>query len=720
MLSVCFLWHMHQPYYVDPTTRTAVMPWVRLHAVKGYWDMVCLLEEFPRMHVSMNLTPVLVKQIIELNGGEVRDEWFELSKLPAASLSEEQRVHILDHFFKINWDNLIRPHPRYWQLLHKRGTDLRHVDLHKASRQWTEADMRDLQVWFNLAWCGYKACAMFPELTALKQKGQGFSEEDKATVLRVHEEILRRVLGKYRERSEAGQLELTTSPFFHPILPLVYDSDFARRCMPQSALPKRFSYPEDAREQIRLGVEQHEAVFGAKPVGLWPSEGSVCPELVPMMRDAGIRWFGTDEEIMFRSLTHEGIVLEKGRERLPLYRGHAVEFDGATVCAAFRDRSLSDFIGFSASRNNPELAVEFLLGHLTRIAEVAEPHHGMAPIILDGENAWEYFPDGGERFLRCLYGTLSATTGLVPVSFGEYFAAHAPTSRIRKLHTGSWIRADFDIWVGDPEENRAWELLGQARHHLEEQGGRVDPAAREKAQWEIYAAEGSDWFWWYGPDFQTDSDHLFDLLFRRHIENVYRALGHRPPDVLKARIRQRGTSLHMTMPVGLLRPTIDGHVTSFFEWQEAGRFEIGKNQSTMYRGDGLLRSIHFGFDLSTLYLRFDFEPKANPAMARLRVHLLEGGYARIECTLDERKCVLTRSADGGLSFDSARGVDNVAFGDIVELGIPLNSLGFTGGQRIAFFVEELRADVELGRHPEQGVIRMVLPGAEFELENWQV
>src|ERR1043166_2052210 len=190
MLSVCFLWHMHQPYYVDPTTQTAVMPWVRLHAVKGYWDMICLLEEYPNVHVSFNLTPVLVKQIQELAQGRVRDEWLEWSRTPAGALDENQRVHLLENFFKINWDNLVRPHRRFWQLLHKRGMDLHRVDLRKTAKQWTEPELRDLQVWFNLAWCGYKACAHFPELNDLKRKGEGFTETDKQAVLRVHDALL--------------------------------------------------------------------------------------------------------------------------------------------------------------------------------------------------------------------------------------------------------------------------------------------------------------------------------------------------------------------------------------------------------------------------------------------------------------------------------------------------------------------------------------------------
>jgi len=721
MLSVCFLWHMHQPYYVDPATQTALMPWVRLHAVKGYWDMVHLVEEYPRMRASFNLTPVLVKQIEELASGEVRDEWLEWTRTPAADLTEAQRVHLLEHYFKINWENLIRPHPRYWQLLHKRGTDLRHLDLRKTVKQWSEQEFRDLQVWFNLAWCGYKACAHFGELQELKAKDREFTEEDKEAVVRVHGEILRKVLPKYRELAERGQIELTTSPFFHPILPLVYDSDFAKRCMPHTPLPPRFSWPQDVREQLRLAVEQHARVFGVKPRGLWPSEGSVCPELVPMFKEAGIEWFGTDEEILFRSFAHEGVEMEKGRERLVLYRGYEVEHEGASVWAAFRDRSLSDFIGFSAAKNTPSLAADSLVGHLRRIAAAADAKEGLSPVILDGENAWEYFPDGGERFLRELYGSLANDRELQPQSFAEYFASHKPTVKLRKLHTGSWIRADFDIWIGDPEENRAWELLGQARQFLEGQGSRPSEAARRKALWEIYAAEGSDWFWWYGPDFHTDTDHMFDHLFRRHVENVYRALETKPPEVLKKRIRQIGLQLHWTQPRGLLQPVLDGRVTSFFEWYEAGRFEVAKAQSTMYRGDRCLRSIYFGFDLQRFHLRFDFEPKANRTNLRLRLHVVGPLYCLIEVGASTvTGFTLRKSRDGGIQFDAPSQHGTSSGDEILELSISREELALHSGESFGFFVEEMRDEVELGSHPESGLIRLQFPGSDFEIDNWYV
>jgi hypothetical protein len=425
--------------------------------------------------------------------------------------------------------------------------------------------------------------------------------------------------------------------------------------------------------------------------------------------------------VLFRSLAQAGVQQEPGKERVAIYQGYQVEHGGAAIAAAFRDRSLSDFVGFSASRNSPQIAADFLVGHLQRIAEVADKQHGLAPVILDGENAWEYFADGGESFLRELYRSLSGRKEMIPRTFTEYFAEHKPSARITTLHTGSWIRADFDIWIGDPEENRAWELLGQARRHLEEQGSKVTDEARRKALWEIYAAEGSDWFWWYGPDFHNDSDHMFDLLFRRHLENVYRTLGTRPPDVLKKRIRQIGLRMHIEYPKGLLQPTIDGRVTSFFEWYEAGRYDVAKNQSTMFRGDRVLQAIYFGFDLETVYLRFDLDRKSKQDGVRLRVHFVEPKYRMIEIQCGkELNCSLAESLDGGITFQAPAKIDTVKQGDVIEVAIPTDKLAVKHGERACFFVEEFRDAVELGSHPENGLIAMRLPSSDFEMENWQV
>ena len=304
-MNVVILWHMHQPYYVNPVTKTAMMPWVRLHAVKGYLDMVDLLDSAPGVKVNFNFTPVLVRQIEEFVEGTVTDLWEDWSRKPAADLNEEEKRRILENFFKINWDNLIHPFPRYAELLALRGANWNSHTLDAALKAYSIADYRDLQTWYNLAWCGFSAEKRFPLLKDLKKQGRNFTEEQKNAVLDIHQKILALILPLYREAAAKGRAEITTTPFFHPIMPLVYDTNLARRCMPHATLPSQFSAPEDVAAHLRLAQEQHTRVFGAPARGLWPSEGSIAPEIIPLLRQAGIDYFCTDEGNLFRSLDQD-------------------------------------------------------------------------------------------------------------------------------------------------------------------------------------------------------------------------------------------------------------------------------------------------------------------------------------------------------------------------------------------------------------------------------
>ncbi|MGV3530977.1 MAG: glycoside hydrolase family 57 protein, partial [Chthoniobacteraceae bacterium] len=567
MANVVFLWHMHQPYYVDSATQTATMPWVRLHSVKGYLDMISVIEDYPGVRVNFNLTPVLMLQIKELLEGKVTDLWMEWTRKPAADLQEHEKFALLENFFKINWDNLVKPFPRYWELLNKRGLTLYRDEVRRGLRYFSAQEFLDLQTWFNLAWCGYTADRLYPELAELKRKGRGFTEEEKNRVLDLHLEIMQLVIDKYRAAEERGQVELTTTPFFHPILPLVYDSAFAERSLPGRKFPKRFHWPEDAAAHLTLAVEQHAAMFGKPPRGLWPSEGSIAPELIPLMAQCGIEYFCSDEENLFNSLKRDPAYKDATIDHLELFQGWRVEHGGATVNALFREKPLSDFIGFMAAKNNPVEAANHLLHHMRHIASLLPEGTGVLPLILDGENAWETFSDGGEGFLRALYAGIQADSTLLhSCTIEEYFRHHPPQKTITDLHTGSWIGSNFDIWIGEEEENRGWDLLGETRQFLQQQidSGQLTETQRYEALREIYAAEGSDWFWWYGPDFTTENDALFDELFRRHLKNVYTICGELPPASLDQPITKAHTAPLYDLPQGPISLQITGVCDSFF------------------------------------------------------------------------------------------------------------------------------------------------------------
>ncbi len=708
---------MHQPYYVNPSSRTAMMPWVRLHAVKGYLDMVSNIAEFPKIRVNFNMTPVLLLQIQELAEGTVTDLWLEWARKPATDLNEQERLEILENFFKIHWDNLVKPFPRYAELLNKRGLQFDRVEARRNLKYWSSQEFLDLQVWFNLAWCGYTALALFPELAALQKKGRHFTESEKLRVLAIHQEILARIIPLYRAAEERGQAEITTTPFFHPILPLVYDSNLAERCLPGRQFPKRFHWPEDALAHLERAVQQHAQLFGKPPRGLWPSEGSIAPELIPLMAKAGIEYFCSDEENLFRSLAADPGTFGTNPEHLELFQSWRVEHAGASVNALFREKPLSDFIGFMAAKNPPHDAAHHLLGHLRNISDALPKDQGVVPLILDGENAWETFPDGGQEFLRAFYGGLEKESKLQTSTMEEYLRLEPPKKTIRTLHTGSWISSNFDIWIGEEEENRGWNLLGETRRFLEDQirSGRLSAQVTEACLQEIYAAEGSDWFWWYGPDFSTENDALFDDLFRLHLRNVYTLCGALPPAVLEEPITSMRVAPLYLKPERPVSRTLSGRRSSFFDWIGAGCYVAGSEQGAMYRSDRILRQFFFGNNPELLFLRFEIL-QWEDVVVRVDFHGTHPSSLEFSPGSKSGNTFYRLQTPDGKSEMISR----LAVGEVAELAVPLQKLGLDGENLVRFQVKTFQSGMERERYPERVPIEFHLTRKEYALEHWLV
>ena len=718
-LNVALLWHMHQPSYVDPVRGTALMPWVRLHATKGYLDMVSMVEQVPEFRCTFNITPVLIQQIAELATGQVRDLWHELAATPAEFLTLDQHCAILDHFFQANPTQMIRPYPRYWALLHKRGLRPPSAGYARIANSFTTQDYRDLQVWFNLTWFGYAGCRLYPEIADLKRKGEHFTEDDKQTIFAAQLAILKTVLGYYRVLAERGQIEITTTPFYHPILPLVYNTEFARRCRPEAQLPTQFSHPDDVRAQLVMARQLHTQTFGKPPVGLWPSEGSICPELTPILQELGFEWFATDEEILWRSLAAQN-PQQMTVDRKQLFQPYQIHFGGAKVQAVFRERALSDFVGFTASRNEPAVAAAFMVEHFARIAQSLPGQEPLCAVVLDGENAWEHFPDGGEAFLRELYERVAKHPELRATTVHDFLVEHPPTESIPALHTGSWINANFSIWIGHPEDNRAWDLLGQTRAFLQAKQDRGELTAdqQRRALNEIYAAEGSDWFWWYGDDFVTDNDLIFDELFRTHLQNVYSICGTPIPAALKTHICRSEAVPEMRQPTDYIHPAIDGQLTSFYEWTGAGIYEAGRAMGAMYQAERFIESIHFGFDTTQLFLRVDFRKSVTlPPQTGFRIQFLQPQAAILNIS-DLTAPVI----NGNLTVGDHPGIliSDIRYGKILEIALPFAKLDLCFAQLITFTAHIHVKNVDMERHPDVGTLTVTSPSEHFELENWHV
>ena len=728
---ICFLWHMHQPYYTDPVVGSASMPWVRLHATKAYYDMAYGLEKFPSIKATFNFTPSLLRQLQEVGSGNVRDLFLEHAQRPAADLRPEEKAFLVRHFFSINWATMIRPYPRYHDLLVKRGTDIHGRDLERIARQFSTQDLLDLQTWYNLAWFGYGTVNRYPRLAALRMKGRHFTEDEKLEVLAIQLLAVQEIIPLYRQLLEREQIELTTTPFFHPILPLLIDSDFTRRARPDLPLPSRFHAPEDAETQLHRAVELHTATFGRAPMGLWPSEGSVCPELIPMLPKVGLRWLATDEGILARSLDAAQQPWQRHRD---LYQPYRVGPEDQEVTILFRDREISDAFGFVYHKTTPDMAAEDVLRRLRHIIHEAPQDQVTIAIVLDGENPWEHYHEGGEQFLSLLYKACS--TGILDdhsvrtttATISEALGAAPATQRVSHLHSGSWINQDYKIWIGHQEDNRGWDLVSQTRSRLADVAATL-PSDRAQAAWdELYAAEGSDWFWWYGDDFDTDYKEEFDRLFRTHLRNVWTIAGLTPPDLLNQPIcSPRGmpeTDL-VTAPLALLTPSIDGFVTDFFEWRGAGRIHTQPPLGAMWKAEGVLTDIRFGWSLDQLYLRLDPDKPSQQPQAGLTVELqlqTPDDLYRLSFSLAPSgpdHFLLSQSLASG-SWQEIGLYQSICHRNIVELAVPFKDLQLTAGQELRMTILVLEHRLEVARYPHHNPAVLVVPGPEFDMSLWRV
>jgi alpha-amylase/alpha-mannosidase (GH57 family) len=729
-VRVCFLWHMHQPYYTDPVSRSASMPWVRLHATKAYFDMAYLLDQFPHVHATFNFTPSLLLQLKEHGDGAIQDLFLEHAQRRAADLSQEEQAFLIRHYFSINWATMIRPFPRYHELLVKRGVNIDGQDLERLTRQFSSQDLLDLQVWFNLAWFGYGAVRRYPQLALLRAKNRGFTEEDKQEVLTLQRQTLQDIVPMYRRLAERGQIELTTTPFYHPILPLVLDSEHTRRARPDLPLPSRFRAPEDAEAQVRLAVDYHTATFGNRPAGLWPSEGSVCPELIPLLHRTGLRWLATDEGILARSLEASHIPFHRQSH---LYRPYRVGRAGEEVAIVFRDRDLSDGFGFLYHKTTAETAGEDVLRRLKQIALETPQHDVLVPIILDGENPWEHYYEGGEHFLSHLYRAFSHKAldegdvcRVITATMSEALDATAEIPHLPHVHSGSWINQDFKIWIGHAEDNRGWELLNYTRSRLLEVSASLAPERAMAAWHELYAAEGSDWFWWYGDDFETEYKEEFDRLFRTHLRNVWTLAGLAPPDLLNQPLCERRRFMsreQVTQPLSLLRPTLDGMVTDFFEWRGAGTINPHPPLGAMWKAEGLFTAICYGYDFEHLYLRLDPVPSLSDQKATLCIECWfqtpVRSYRLVISLSSPNHYVLAERSEDGRWQEISR-LERIAWERVIELAIPFKELQIEEGQTLQMTLLVHEKGLEVARYPHHEPIAVTVPGPEFEATVWRV
>ena len=603
-LKILFLWHHHQPYY--KTDGSFLLPWVRMHAIKDYWDMVRILDDYPSVKQAFNFAPSLIEQIQEYLEHGTSDAALALSRKDPLSFTEQDKIEALNTFFMANVEHMVKRYPVYNELLEKRGVVRGDRDVYRAAGRFTPQDFRDLQVWWNLSWVG-EYSRFDPPFKYYLDKQRGFSEMEKQRLLDAQFEIMSRIIPSHIKAAKRKQIAVSVSPFYHPILPLLCDSSVAVRANPRTILPdKQYRHPEDADFQVKSALDYGKKIFGFRPKGMWPSEGSVSDDALKIMIKNGASWTATDEAILRKTLAISGKTTSD--DFLEKYFPYDFVSNNGSVRMFFRDHELSDLIGFVYSRWSPDDAASNLISRLLKIRDAILNTYGekgleyaVVPIVLDGENAWEFYQSDGKDFLRTLYHLLSNETRLetvLPDSVGT-----KPRNVLKHIEPGSWINGNFDIWIGQQEDNKAWNLLYQARGTFTRKSKKISIRARDEAYRQILIAEGSDWCWWYGDEHKSSQAGEFDKLFRSNLKELYLKVGVEPPAELDIPIKRKSEQLTYRQPLKLISPRFG--TAKDAAWDNAGFVEHSGDTDAMQKTGMQIKRVYFGNDHDTLYLQIE-------------------------------------------------------------------------------------------------------------------
>jgi alpha-amylase/alpha-mannosidase (GH57 family) len=644
-LYVALIWHQHQPFYKSARSlaETALdalppppapgsppqyrLPWVRLHGTKDYLDLVLLLANYPKLHQTVNLVPSLIEQIEDYVAGRAIDPYLELLLAPIATLTPEQRQFIIERCFDAHYDTLIAPHPRYAELYEQR----QEWGVQGCLERWSDQDLSDLLAWHNLAWID-PLFAEDPKIAWWLRQGRDFDLRDRRNIWEKQRELLGKIVPQHRRMQESGQLEVITSPYAHPILPLLADTDSALVARPNAPMPdRRFQWPSDIGHHLGKARAFYQERFGRSPVGLWPSEQSVSPAILGEVARQGFRWLCSDEAVLGWTVQHYFHRDAAGTLDRPdlLYQPYRLATPDGDLAIVFRDHALSDAIGFDYGRLDPETAAQDLITRLEQIGRslgadpgdrsdfatpetvnpetvnlIALDRPWLVTIALDGENCWEFYPQDGRPFLEALYGRLSDRADIRLVTVGEYLSQFPPTETLpaERLHSGSWVDGSFSTWIGDRAKNRGWELLSAARATLDRHPD-ATPDTNPAAWQALEAAEGSDWFWWFGVGHSSHQDAIFDRLFREHLCALYEALGEPVPAALLAPVESHEIPRDRHDPTHFIHPPIDGQGRAT-DWEGAGQVTAGGARGNMHRVS-LIPTVGYGCDRQACYLRLD-------------------------------------------------------------------------------------------------------------------
>ncbi|MBN2817279.1 MAG: glycoside hydrolase [Campylobacterales bacterium] len=595
-LNLCFFWHMHQPDYRNPQG-VMNMPWVFLHAIKDYYEMPWLLAKFPNLKASFNITAPLIEQLNLYKEPLKYDYFLSLWFKEASELEPDERSWLIKTCKSTQFETMVLPMPRFKTLYEQESL--------------TDDELVEFEMLFMLCWCGNYLREENEVVKKLFAQESGYVQGQKKELLDALTAFVETILPFYAKLQKEGVISLSTTPYNHPILPLLLDMQNAKRANPHTTIvDNTLSLREDAIEQVKCSIELYEKSFGIKPTGFWPAEGAVDEASVEIYKEFGIKWIATDEAILFRSLGDDN------REKLYM----PYDFNGMSM--GFRDHGISDLIGFTYRFKSGEGASEHFMQTLEPIAKTKD--NSTLFVILDGENAWEFFNNNAYDFFMTLYKRLDESTWCKTITMDSMSKLTAK-GVLSRLSPGSWIHGNFDTWSGHSEKNRAWELIYQTKRDFEHHKGQLSTEVLKKIKFHFLASECSDWFWWYGDDHSTEFSLEFDTLFREHLISIYNLMEiSAPAELFVPIVSHKQDAAFILKPQSTIYPLIDGKDSSFFEWLGCGSIDESRIYSTMDRVRGPIEKILYGQDEEKIYIALEGD-----------MHKLKTKTMALEVTIEE-------------------------------------------------------------------------------------
>ncbi len=618
-LSIAFYWHMHQPVYQLSANGDYLMPWVRLHAVKDYLDMALWAKKFDKLKLNFNFVPILLDSIIEYAEKDAHDIHSRLTITPKNKLNEEDKIFILNNFFDANYQTMILTNEEYhrlYQIVQAHGTT--NTDI------FTNQEYADIMALFNLAWIDPSFKTSNKDLKRLVKKGKNYTLEDRIQIIDIQRDIIRKIIPTLKRLANKNKIEITTSPYYHPILPILLDYKNIKKNASADDEILSLRTELDAKVQTKMALDRVEQIFGKRPRGVWPSEQCVNGKTLDMLSQLGVEWSISDEGILASSINFEFEHDFKGylKEPYHLLKTYEYKTKNSDIKMIFRDSTIHNLISFEYPHHNPIATANDLYDRIkvmqSKILSSPDKDH-LLTIALDGENCWENYFEDGSSFLKTLYTLITEDDTLETVLISDYLDNTKENKLLPKIASGSGFNRNFKLWIDEPVKDLAWTYLKRVREDFSEFVKRepLNPNI-ELARKELFICEGSDWYWWYGEPNDSGRDNIFDFIFRTHLKNIYRYLGLDAPQYLDDPITDISPSKPSKYPKSLITPKIDGKkiTDEDDEWNNAGCIEIP--DGPVLRESKLFEKIRFGNDENNFYLKFNLNKyiKANAELSK--------------------------------------------------------------------------------------------------------